>query len=142
PNRQNSSSIGFPFDNRGFVKGFGVVTRPIGVGAQAAVDEPFSQPGRYYLKVSLNDTADKALFNATGGQPYPVELSVTVLGRHGGNPSPSKGPQPGSQQGPTPAAAVSPNEPPSTALLVLVAVALAALGFAGGIALRRRRAHP
>jgi Mg-chelatase subunit ChlD len=142
PNRQNSSSIGFPFDSRGFVKGFGVVSRPIGVGAQAAADEPFSQPGRYYLKVSLNDTADKALFNATGGQPYPVELSVTVLGRHGGNPSPSKGPQPGSRQGPTPAAAVSPNEPPSTALLVLVAVALAALGFAGGVALRRRRARP
>ena len=42
--------------------------------------------------------------------------------------------------GPTPAGVASPNEPPATALLVLVGGGLAALGFAGGVALRRRRA--
>jgi hypothetical protein len=110
------------------------------VGAQADSDQPFSQPGRYYLKVQLNDTDDKALFNVTGGQPYPVELAIAVLGRHGGNPSPSKGPKPsGPSTGPAPAGVASPNEPPATALLVLVGGGLAALGFAGGVALRGRR---
>ena len=94
PDRQNSSSTGYPFQRRGFVDGFGVVSRPIGVGAQADPDARFSQPGRYYLKLALKDTDAKDLFNATGGQPYPVELAVEVLGRHGGAPVPSKGPQP------------------------------------------------
>ena len=119
--------------------GFGVVSRPIGVGAQADPDARFSQPGRYYLKLALKDTDAKDLFNATGGQPYPVELAVEVLGRHGGAPAPSKGPQPAGS-GPTPAGVASPNEPPATALLVLIGGGLAALGFAGGVALRRRRA--
>jgi Mg-chelatase subunit ChlD len=137
PNRQNASAGVFPFDDRGFVKGFGVVSRPIGVGAQADPGASFSQPGRYSLKIWLKDTDDKGLFNATGGQPYPLELAVTVLGRHGANPSPAKRADP-APQGPAPAAAVSANEPPSTALLVLVGGGLAALGFAGGAALRRR----
>ncbi|HEX5898053.1 MAG TPA: VWA domain-containing protein [Solirubrobacteraceae bacterium] len=139
PDRQNSSSSGYPFQRRGFVDGFGVVSRPIGVGAQADPGARFSQPGRYYLKLALKDTDAKDLFNATGGQPYPVELAVEVLGRHGGAPAPSKGPQPGSG-GPTPAGIAAPNEPPATALLVLVGGGLAAVGFAGGVALRRRRA--
>jgi VWA domain-containing protein len=143
PNRQNSSSSGYPFVRRGFVDGFGVVSRPIGVGGQADPDEKFSQPGRYYLKLRLNDTDAKDLFNATGGQPYPVELAVAVLGRRGGNPAPSKGPQPkgpAPSSGPTPAGVAAPNEPPATALLVLIGGGLAGLGFAGGVALRRRRA--
>jgi hypothetical protein len=138
PARQNSSSAGFVFQRRGFIDGFGVVSRPIGVGGQADPSASFSQPGRYYLKLGLKDSADKVLFNATGGQPYPVELSVEVLGRHGGNPAPSKGPQPGSS-GPTPAGVAAPNEPPATALLVLVGGGLAAAGFAAGAALLRRR---
>jgi len=141
PNRQNSSSSGYPFDRRGFVNGFGVVSRPIGVGAQAGANQPFSQPGRYYLKMRLNDTNAQDLFNATGGQPYPVELAVAVLGRRGGNPGPSKGPQPGGatpSRGPTPAGVAAPNEPPATALLILVGGGLTALGFAAGAALRRR----
>jgi hypothetical protein len=91
----------------------------------------------------FKDTAAKDLFNATGGQAYPVELAVEVLGRHGGAPAASKGPQPKGPEpsgGPTPAGVASPNEPPATALLVLVGGGLAALGFAGGVALRRRRA--
>jgi von Willebrand factor type A domain len=142
PNRQNSSSRINPFTRRGFVDGLGVVSRPIGVGAQTSSSEPFSQPGRYYLKLALEDTGDKALYNVTGGQPYPVELAVTVLGRHGGNPAPSKGPKPSGpspSEGPTPAGVASPNQPPATALLVLVGGGLAALGFAGGVALRARR---
>jgi hypothetical protein len=142
PDRQNSSSSGYVFQRRGFVDGFGVVSRPIGVGGQADPDQPFSQPGRYYLKLALKDTAAKDLFNATGGRAYPVELAVEVLGRHGGAPAPSKGPQPKGPEpssGPTPAGVASPNEPPATALLVLVGGGLAALGFAGGVALRRRR---
>lgn len=139
PDRQNSSSSGYPFQRRGFVDGFGVVSRPIGVGAQADPGARFAQPGRYYLKLALKDTDAKDLFNATGGQPYPVELAVEVLGRHGGAPVPSKGPQPGSGV-PTPAGVAAPNEPPATALLVLVGGGLAAVGFAGGVALRRRRA--
>jgi hypothetical protein len=140
PDRQNSSSQGTPFERRGFVEGLGVVSRPIGVGAQAESDMPFSQPGTYYLKLRLNDTNDKALFDVTGGQPYPVELSVAVLGRRGGNPAPPKGPKPtSSSRGPTPAGVASPNEPPATALLILIGGGLAALGFAGGAALRARR---
>jgi von Willebrand factor type A domain len=145
PDRQNSSASGAPFQRRGFVDGLGVVSRPIGVGAQAASDMPFSQPGTYYLKLKLQDTPDKALFNVTGGQPYPVELSVAVLGRHGGNPAPSKGPKPGGpnpSQGPAPASVASPNEPPATALLVLIGGGLAALGFLGGGAALRARRRP
>ena len=55
-------------------------------------------------------------------------------------PRPTKGPQPKAPGGPTPAGVASPNEPPATALLVLVGGGLAALGFAGAVALRRRRA--
>ena len=140
PDRQNSSSGGYVFERRGFVSGFGAVSRPIGVGGQADSNQPFSQPGRYYIKLALKDSNAKDLFDATGGQPYPVELAVEVLGRHGGNPGPSKGPQPKAPSGPTPAGVASPNEPPATALLVLVGGGLAALGFAGAVALRRRRA--
>jgi hypothetical protein len=142
PDKQNSSARGEPFQRRGFVDGLGVVSRPIGVGGQADPDEPFSQPGRYYLKLRLEDTPDKALYDATGGQPYPVELSIAVLGRHGGNPSPSKGPTPSGpspSQGPTPAGVATPNKPPSTALLILVGGGLAAVGFAAGATLRGRR---
>jgi Mg-chelatase subunit ChlD len=142
PDRQNSSSSGEPFLRHGFVDGLGVVSRPIGVGAQAASDMPFSQPGTYYLKLALKDTPDKALFDVTGGQPYPVELALAVLGRHGGNPAPSKGSKPSGPKpnaGPTPAGVASPNEPPATALLLLIGGGLAALGFAGGAALRARR---
>jgi hypothetical protein len=140
PNRQNSSSGGYVFERRGFVSGFGAVSRPIGVGGQADSGQPFSQPGRYYIKLALKDTNAKDLFQATGGRPYPVELAVEVLGRHGGNPGSSKGPQPKASGGPTPAAISGPNEPPATALLVLVGGGLAALGFAGAVGLRRRRA--
>ena len=141
PNRQNSSATGFVFERRGFVAGLGAVSRPIGVGGQADPDAYFSQPGRYYIKVALKDTDAKDLFQATGGQPYPVELAVEVLGRHGGNPAPSKGPQPkgAGPSGPTPAGVATPNEPPATALLILIGGGLAGLGFAGGVALRRRR---
>ena len=72
-------------------------------GAQAASDQPYSQPGRYYLKLKLQDTDAKDLFNVTGGQPYPVELAIAVLGRHGGNPAASTPPQPKGPGGPTPA---------------------------------------
>ncbi|HEX5899855.1 MAG TPA: hypothetical protein VFY32_10700, partial [Solirubrobacteraceae bacterium] len=142
PDRQNSSASGFVFERRGFVAGLGAVSRPIGVGGQADPHEYFSQPGRYYIKVALKDTDAKDLFQATGGQPYPVELAVEVLGRHGGNPGPSKGPQPkgaAPSGGPTPAGVAAPNEPPATALLILIGGGLAVLGFAGGVALRRRR---
>ena len=54
--------------------------------------------------------------------------------------APSKGPQTKASGGPTPAGVASPNEPPATALLVLVGAGLAALGIAGAVALRRRRA--
>jgi len=141
PDRQNSSASGQPFQRRGFVDGLGVVSRPIGVGGQAASDQPFSQPGAYFLKLKLNDSSDKALFDVTGGQPYPVELAITVLGRHGGNPSTS-GPKPGRpNRGPAAPSVVTPNKPPATILLVLIGGGLAAAGFlAGGAVLRRRRA--
>jgi Mg-chelatase subunit ChlD len=141
PDRQNSSATGQPFQRRGFVDGLGVVSRPIGVGGQASSDQPFSQPGTYFLKLKLNDSADKALFDVTGGQPYPVELAITVLGRHGANPSTS-GPKPARPSSGRAAPSVAtPNKPPATILLVLVGGGLAAAGFvAGGAALRRRRA--
>jgi hypothetical protein len=132
PGRRNSSASGRPFERRGFVDGLGVVSRPIGVGQQAAATAPFSRPGRYRLRLKLQDTGAKDLYDVTGGQPYEVELAVEVLGRRGGDPAPSNGPRP-----PTPAA-IAPNEPPATLLLVVIAGGLAALGFAGGAALLGR----
>ncbi len=138
PDRQNSSASGEPFELRGHVGGIGVVSRPIGVGAQAAADEPFSQPGRYYLRLELDDTDDKALYNATGGQPYEVEMAVEVLGRRGGSvPPPSGKPGKPDTEGPKPAP--GPAEPPAPALLTLVGGGVAALGFGGGLAAVRRR---
>ena len=69
------------FQRRGYVGAQGVVSRPIGVGEQADPDEPFSKPGRYYLAVKLDDSDDKARYEATGGKPYTSELAVEVLGR-------------------------------------------------------------
>ena len=110
-----------------------MVSRPIGVGGQAAADAPFSKPGRYYLKLGLEDSTDKALFNATGGQPYTSEMSVEVLGR---------GREEKQQPTATKTEAVdTPDEPPSAPLLAGVGGGLAAAGFAGGaLLLWRRRA--
>ena len=135
PDIQNSSASGTPFTRRGYVDGMGVVSRPIGVGAQADPDRPFSKPGRYYLKLALEDSSDKALYNATGGKPFDAELSIEVLGRKGGKPA--QEPEPKATAQPLDA----PNEPPSAAVLTLVGGGLAAAGFAGAGALtfRRRR---
>ena len=133
PGEQNSSAGNDTlFARRGFVSGVGVVSRPIGVGGQAAADAPFSKPGRYYLKLSLEDSTDKALFNATGGQPYTSEMSVEVLGRG----REEKQPQTAKTE-----AVDTPDEPPSAPLLAGVGGGLAAAGFAGGaLMLWRRRA--
>ncbi len=142
PDRQNSSAAGNPFERRGFVFGVGVVSRPIGVGSQADPNQPFSQPGRYYLKLRLNDTGDKALFNATGGQPYAAELAVTVLGRKPGAPPPTPQEQKNDKGNSLPdlSGSAGPQEPPSTALLALVGGGLAALGFSvGALTWWRRR---
>ncbi|HET6546841.1 MAG TPA: hypothetical protein VFG79_00200, partial [Solirubrobacter sp.] len=139
PARQNSSAyVSGLFDRRGYVDAQGVVSRPIGVGEQADPDEPFSKPGRYYLKVSLEDSDDKMLYDATGGRPYTSELAVEVLGRGKGEPPPK--PQEEPERSGLPAASSTPEEPPSAALLAGVGGGLAALGFAGGaMALWRRR---
>ena len=135
PNSNNSSAGPTnPFQRRGFVDGLGVVSRPIGVRDQAAPDASFAKPGRYYLKLKLEDSADKGLFNATGGQPYTSEMAVEILGRARDEQQPKpKGAQP-------PTAAITPQEPPSSALLAVVGGGLAALGFAAGaLVLWRRR---
>ena len=137
PSTQNSSAgNNGVFSRRGYVGGVGVVSRPIGVGEQADADKPFNQPGRYYLKLALEDSSEKELYNATGGQPYTSEMQVEVLGRG----RDEKDPQ--AQQDPElPAGTITPEEPPSTALLALVGGGLAALGFgAGAVFLWRRRA--
>ena len=135
PDINNSSASGEPFERRGYVDGIGVVSRPIGVGEQADPDEPFSKPGRYYLKLTLQDTSDKALYDAAGGKPFDAELSIEVLGRTG-KPTP-----PRAKQQPKVEAVDTPNEPPSPAVLTLIGGGLAAAGFAGAGALtfRRRR---
>jgi hypothetical protein len=134
PDTQNSSAGGTPFSRRGYVDGMGVVSRPIGVGEQANPDEPFSTPGRYYLKLALSDSSDKALFNAAGGKPFEAELSVEVLGRKGGKPA---------KEPPRPQATLRPDEPPSPAVLTVVGGGLAAAGFAGaGVMTVRRRRRP
>jgi von Willebrand factor type A domain len=137
PDTQNSSAGETPFSRRGYVDGIGVVSRPIGVGAQADPDQPFSQPGRYYLKLTFDDNDQKSLFNATGGQPYAVELQVAVLGRQGGVPSPAQTPTgkpvgTATPAGPSPPAVVTPQRPPSGALLGVIGFGLAAIGFGGG----------
>jgi len=139
PQIQNSYASSTPFEIRGLVGGIGVVSRPVGVGAQAAPDAPFSKPGRYYLKLKLNDSDDKTLFDATGGRPYEVELAVEVLGRKGGTtPPPEEGSS--SPADALPGDTVSARtEPPAPALLGLVGGGLAALGLGGGLAVRRRR---
>ena len=135
PDINNSSASGNPFERRGYVDGIGVVSRPIGVGEQADPDEPFSKPGRYYLKLTLQDTSDKALYDAAGGKPFDAELSIEVLGRTG-TPKPQE-----PKQQPKVEAVDTPNEPPSPAVLTLIGGGLAAAGFAGAGALtfRRRR---
>lgn len=138
PSYQNSSAGGTPFDRRGFVSALGVVSRPIGVGEQAAEGQPFAEPGRYYLKVGFEDSSEKSLYNATGGQPYEAELAVDVLGRTGKEPGKQEPPEPEA----TPVqASFTPQAPPSAALLTLVGGGLAAAGFAGAavISVRRRR---
>ena len=106
------------------------------MGEQADADKPFNKPGRYYLKLALEDSSEKELYNATGGQPYTSEMQVEILGRG----RDEKDPQ--AQQDPAlPAGTITPEEPPSTALLALVGGGLAALGFgAGAVFLWRRRA--
>ena len=138
PAEQNSSAGNDTlFARRGFVSGMGVVSRPIGVGEQADADAPFSKPGRYYLKLTLEDSSDKALYNATGGRPYTSEMQVEVLGRGRDEKEPKQDPQdPGLPQG-----TITPEEPPGTALLAGVGGGLAVFGFAAGaVALWRRRA--
>jgi hypothetical protein len=144
PGIQNSSASEDLFDRRGYIDGIGVVSPPIGVGAQADPDQPFSKPGRYYLRLEFDDKDEKALYNATGGQPYAVELQVAVLGRRGGVPSPASTPTgkaTATPSGPTPPATVTPQQPPSAALLAAVGFGLAAIGFGAGAGawLRRRR---
>ncbi len=139
PASQNSSAGGNPFERRGYVDGLGVVSRPIGVGAQAQDTEPFHKPGRYYLKLKLIDDSAKDLFNAIGGKPVELELSVEVLGRKGGSPpAPSVngtvGKAPGAPRPPS-----APDAPPSAPLLALIALGTAALGFGMGAAAWRRR---
>jgi Mg-chelatase subunit ChlD len=144
PSTQNSSASGEPFPKRGYVEGIGAVSRPIGVGQQANPDEPWSKPGRYYVKLEFKDDSEKDLFNATGGQPYAVELQISVLGRRGGVPSPAATPTGKPTPAPTsPAvpAVATPRQPPSAALLGAVGFGLAAVGFGAGAGAwwRRRR---
>lgn len=141
PETQNSSASGEPFERRGFVGGIGVVSRPIGVGAQAEPEQPFSEPGRYYLKFTFADSDDKALFDATGGQPYDVEMAVEVLGREGGSPAAPKADSDPAEVARPPEPA-GPAEPPPTALLAGVGGGVTLLGFAGGLAALRRRRAP
>ncbi|MBW3653517.1 MAG: VWA domain-containing protein [Actinobacteria bacterium] len=138
PDRQNSSADGSPFDRRGYVDGLGVVSRPIGVGDQADPARPFSEPGRYLLKLELEDSSSKDLFQATGGAPVTLELAVDVLGRRGADPGAGEPAKPG---GPSlPAAPAAPDEPPSAPLLAAIGGGAGALGFlAGMVAWRRRR---
>ena len=138
PGYQNSSASGTPFERRGYVGALGVVSRPIGVGEQAEEGQPFSKPGRYYLKVGFEDSSEKALYNATGGKPYDAELAVEVLGRVGQG---SRRRSPSAKA--TPAqASFAPNEPPSAAILTLVGGGLAAAGFAGAAVFTFRRRRP
>ena len=90
--------------------------------------------GALLLKLKLQDSPDKALYSATGGQPYTSEMAVEVLGR-GRDETPAKG-----KDRPLPAASITPEEPPSSALLAGVGGGLAIAGFAAGaLALWRRR---
>jgi hypothetical protein len=136
PDTQNSSAGNDSlFQRRGQVYGLGVVSRPIGVGAQAGPDAPFSKPGRYYLKLTLEDSPDKALYGATGGQPYTSEMAVEILGRGRAEKQPEKA---GVK---LPGETITPEEPPSTALLAAVGGGLAAFGFgAAALAMWRRKA--
>ncbi len=142
PASQNSSASGSPFERRGYVDGEGVVSRPIGVGAQAQDTEPFHRPGRYFLKLKLTDNDSKDLFNAIGGKPVELELSVEVLGRKGGAPPPATpgGGTTAIPRAPSPLkAAAAPDEPPSAPLLALIGLGTGALGVAIGAATWRRR---
>jgi hypothetical protein len=139
-----SESDATPFQRRGYVVGLGVVTRPIGVGDQVDPDQPWSHPGRYYVRLRFKDNDQKSLYNATGGQAYPVELQIAVLGRRNGVPPPSVTPSAKPTPTPTvvtPPAVVAPQQPPSVALLLAIGGGLAAVGFGAGAGAwwRRRR---
>ena len=137
PNENNTSAgPANPFSRRGFVDGLGVVGRPVGVGDQADENASFSKPGRYYLKLTLEDSSDKALFDATGGQPYTSEMAVEILGRGRDEKQTGKEPEDTKLE----SVVSGPEEPPGTPLLAGVGGGLAAFGFAAGaLALWRRR---
>lgn len=139
----SSADDGSVFDRRddGAIDSVGVVGRPIGVGEQLDPDATFRKPGRYYLRVRLEDSNAKELFDQLDGRPAKLELLVSVLGREGGEvkASGSGAAEDGAARPPTGASPTS--EEPSSLVLALVALGAAALGAgAGAAALRRRRA--
>jgi Ca-activated chloride channel family protein len=139
----------FDQDSEGGLDSIGVVGRPVAVGDQAPAPggDPtdFSKPGRYYLRVTLEDNSSKDLFTKLEGKPVPLELLVSVLGRKGGEGSRatgSGGPDPGA---PTPSsgspAAEDDDGPSALVIAVACAIALAAgMAAAAGMVGRRRPA--
>ena len=116
PDVQNSiGASGTPFTRRGYVDGMGVVSRPIGVGEQAEPRTPFSKPGRYYLKLALEDSSDKALYNATGGQPYRRRARDRGARAQGRGKAGRRSPSDRRHR----SRSTRPNEPPSAAVLTL-----------------------
>ena len=112
PDIQNSSAgNGTPFARRGYVDGLGVVSRPIGVGEQADADAPFSKPGRYYLKLALEDSTRQGALQRDRRQAVHAELSVEVLGRRAASREAAEAGEA------TPQAVDTPDEPPSPAVL-------------------------
>ena len=113
------------------------MSRPIGVGEQAEEGQPFSKPGRYYLKVGFEDSSEKALYNLTGGKPYDAELAVEVLGRSG------KAAGEGARaEGDACAGLIRPERAAERGILTLVGGGLAAAGFAGAAVFTFRRRRP
>lgn len=132
----------FVSDSEGGVDSIGVSGRPVGVTdakGGTTVEEDFARPGRYYLRLKLEDNSSKDLFNKIGPDGVPFELLVNVLGRKGGQaPPPAQaGADPGRpSSGPGDGAG---QEGPSTPLLALVAGGTLALGLAAGVAVAARR---
>lgn len=137
---EDSDLSGFSRD--GFASAAGVSSQPVGVGeetGESAEESGYGLPGDYYLKVSLDDSSSKGLFDFAGGRPFGLELRVDVLGRKGGAPPPPD------DQGGGPVGRTEPDERGPDGLTVgLVTLGLgavgAAAGAAGGLAWRRRRA--
>ena len=118
----------------------GVVSRPIGVGGQADADQPFSKPGRYYLKLALKDSDEKDALQRHRRPALRRRARDRGARPQRRQPAASKEPE---AAGDAERRRRRAERAADAAVLTLVGGGLAAAGFAGaGVLTFRRRRQP